>query len=520
METSDRAGGTGPLWEIRPVAWGLVLLLGALKLAVHLATSGAYGYFRDELYFLDCARHLQWGYVDDAPGIAVLSKVALLLGGSLPAVRLLPALAGAATVALAALVARELGGGRFAQAFAALCVLAAPVLLAMDSILCVGAFEPLFWMGCCLLAIRIARTGDSRLWLWFGVVAGLGLEMKYTMLLVLACLALAMVLSPLRRELRKPQLWYGAALALLIFLPALLWQVGNHVPLLVDMENIRRTGKNVVVGPVEFVGQQIGFLDPLLLPVWLGGLVWLVLKRHLRFLGAFYVLMLAAMILLHGKNYYLAAIYPLLFAAGAVAFEGGLERWSWSRGRLWPATAVSALVGATFLVFAPALLPFFPPRQLLAYQRFLGLKPAKLEVKQESLLDQRLSDQFGWQEMVLEVARIYRSLPPEERARTGIYATNYGEAGAIDQFGPALGLPPAICAHQACSFWGPPSPEPDALICLGCDREGLEKFCASVVQVGEHHDPWGMAEEEGPIYLARGLRVSLREAWPSITFWN
>lgn len=507
-------------WNIHPIAWRLVLLLASLKLLTHVFTSTGYGYFRDELYFLDCARHLQWGYVDDAPGIAIYAKVALLLGGSLPAVRLLPALAGAGTVVLTSLLAREMGGGRFAQGFAGLCLLAAPIFLGMDSILCVGAFEPLFWMGCALLAIRIARTGRSRLWLWFGVLAGLGLQNKYTMLLVLACFCGALLLSPLRREYRSPWLWGGAGLALLIFLPALVWQIRNHFPLLEDMENIRRTGKNVVLGPAAFIGQQIEFLDPLLLPVWLGGLVWLFLQKGLRILGWFYALMLAAMIALHGKNYYLAAIYPMLFAAGAVALERGLNRWNWSRGKRWPQATLSSLVAATFLLFVPLLLPLLPPQQLLAYQAALGLKVEKLEVGHESRLDQRLSDQFGWPELVQEVARIYHALPAGERARTGIYAGNYGEAGAINHFGPALGLPPAICGHNAHSFWGPPAVEPEIFICLGSDRKGLEEACQSVTQVGEHHHPWGMAEENRPIYLARGLRRSLRELWPRIKHWN
>jgi len=507
-------------WKIHPIAWWPVLLLATAKLLVHVFTSGGYGYFRDELYFLDCARHLQWGYVDDAPGIAIYAKLALLLGGSLPAVRLLPALAGAGTVVLTSLLAREMGGGRFGQGFAGLCLLAAPIFLGMDSILCVGAFEPLFWMGCALLTIRIARTGEARLWLWFGLWAGVGLLNKYTMGLVLVCFCTALVLSPLRREFRRPMLWCGGGLALLIFLPALIWQIRNHFPLLEDMENIRRQGKNVVLGPFAFLGQQIEFLDPLLAPLWLGGLVWLFLQRGLRVLAWFYVLMLGAMIALHGKNYYLAAIYPMLFAAGAVALEEGLARWAWTRERLWAQVSLSALVAATFLVFVPLLLPCLPPERLLAYQTALGLKVQKLEVGHESRLDQRLSDQFGWPEIAQEVARIYHALPPEERARTAIYAGNYGEAGAINQFGPALGLPRAVCAHNAHSFWGPPAVEPTAIICLGCDRSGLESACQSVIPVGEHQHPWGMAEENRPIFLVRGLRTPLRELWPRLKHWN
>lgn len=496
------------VWAILPPALA--------KLLVHAVTAGQYGFFRDELYFLDCARHPQWGYVDDAPGIVMLFKAALLLGGSLQAVRLLAALAGAGTVVLASLFARELGGRGFAQFLAGLLVLAAPVCLGVDSILCCGTVEPLFWLGCALLALRIVRTEDPGLWPWFGVVAGLGLQMKYTMGLVLVCFVLGMALTGVRRELRRPRFWAGAGLAALIFLPSLAWQVHHHFPLLTDMANIARTGKNVVLTPLQFVGQQIEFLDPLLLPFWLAGLGILLRQGWTRFLGLFYLLLLAALILLHGKNYYLAAAYPMLFAAGAVAVERGLDRWR----APWPRVALSGFVGATFLLMAPLVLPLLRPERLAAYQAALGVQPRQVEVSHTSVLDQRLGDQFGWPELTEEVAAIYRALPPEERAVTGIYAENYGEAGAIDQFGPALGLPTAICAHQADAFWGLPAVEPRTFICLGCGRDGLDRAFASVVEAGRHDHPWGMPFENRPIYLCRGLRTPLRVLWPRITHWN
>ena len=498
------------------LVWWAVLPPTVVKLLVHAVTAGSYGYFRDELYFLDCARHLQWGYVDDAPGFVLLFKVALLMGGSLQVVRLLAALAGVGTVVLAALFARELGGRGFAQFFAGLCVLAAPVCLGVDSILCCGSVEPLFWLGCALLALRIVRTENSKLWLLFGVVAGLGLQMKYTMGLVLVCFVAGMVLTEMRWEMRRPLFWAGVGVALLIFLPSLVWQIDNHFPLVTDMRNIARIGKNVVLTPLQFVWQQIEFLNPLLLPFWLAGLILLLMRSWTRFLGVFYLLLLVALILLHGKNYYLAAAYPMLFAAGAVAVEVLLARWE----RAWPKVALSCFVGVTFLLIAPLVLPLLPPERLAAYQAHLGVHPQKQEVGHDSVLEQRLGDQFGWQELTNEVAAIYRALPAEERARTGIYAANYGEAGAINQFGPALGLPTAICAHQAHSFWGLPSVEPGTLICLGCDREGLERNFDSVVEVGEHFHPWGMAEENRPIYLCSGLRTPLRLLWPRITHWT
>lgn len=500
----------------------LVVVLAAAKLLMHMAGAWGYGYFRDELYFLDCARHLDFGYVDCAPLVALYAKLALLLGGSLPVVRLIPALAGAAVVALTMLLARQLGGGRFAQAFAGLCVLAAPIRIAVDSLLTMNAFEPLFWMGCVWLLIRIVQTGDSRLWLWVGVLAGLGLENKHSTVFFGFALAVAVVASPLRRELRKPWIWLGAGIALLLFLPNVLWQVAHGFPTLEDLENVRRSGKNVVLAPLGFLGQQAAMNHPVLLPVWITGLVSLLVGkgRRYRVLGIVYLVFLVTMLLMKAKNYYLAPIYPVLFAAGAVAVDAWLEGRAWTRARLWPRAAMASMLVASTVIWVFAMLPILPPERLLAFQGALGIRPAKTEVAHEGPLEQRLGDQFGWPELVAEIARIYNALPPEERARTGVFASNYGEAGALHLFGPSLGLPQAICAHQNHFFWGPPDFKGDTLIWLQWGRQYLEPLCREVVQVGEHHHPWGMAEENRPIYLCRGLRTPLAQMWPDLKHWN
>ena len=510
-------------WPVAPLDPRLLALLVAVKLSVHLATAGRYGYFRDELYFLDCARHLDWGYVDCAPLVAVYAKVALLLGGSLPVLRSIAALAGAARVALTMVLARELGGGRFAQGLAGLCALAAPIYLGMDSILTMNGFESLFWMGCVFFLIRVVRTGDSRLWIGFGVAAGLGLENKHSTLLFGAAFAAALLLTRERRELAKPWIWLGGGIALAIFLPNIVWQVRHGFPTVEDLRNVQRMGKNVVLSPVDFVAQQILLLHPLLFPIWLAGLVSFLFGRasRLRILGWTYLALLGLMIALKAKSYYPTPIYPMLFASGAVALERWLERRTWSRGKAWPKAALAAYVLAAGAILAPAILPLLPPEKLLAYQRRLGVAPPKTEVRHEGPLEQRLGDQFGWEELVADVARIYRSLPEAERRRTGIFASNYGEAGALNLFGPAYGLPSAICAHQNHYFWGPPKVEPENLIWLQWSRRGVEDHCRSVEKAGEHFHPWGMAEENRPIYMCRGLRHTIAEYWtPDFKHWN
>jgi hypothetical protein len=510
-------------WNVASLDVRVLALLVAAKLVVHLATAGRYGYFRDELYFLDLGRHLDWGYVDTAPLIGLYAKLALLLGASLPVLRAIAAAAGAARVALTMLLVREMGGGRFAQGLGGLLALSAPIYLGEDSILTMNGFESLFWMGAVLCVIRVVRTGQSKHWIGFGVCAGLGLENKHSTLFFGAALLAGLLLTQDRRELAKPWIWVGGAIALLLFLPNIVWQIRHRFPTLEDLENVRRSGKNVVLSPVEFVKQQILLLHPPLLPFWLAGLASLLFGRlsRLRLLAWTYLVLLAVMIGLKAKNYYLAPIYPMLFAAGSVATERWLEARAWARGRRWPRALLGAYVLAAGAVLAPAILPFLPPGKLLAYQRAIGVAPPRTEVRHEGPLEQRLGDQFGWPELVSDVAKIYDALPPEERAKTGIFASNYGEAGALNLFGPKLGLPPPICAHQNHFFWGPPKKEPENLIWLQWGRQGVEDHCLSVEKTGEHFHPWGMAEENRPIWLCRGLKRPIADYWePDFKHWN
>jgi len=499
-----------------------LLALCGTKLLVHAALAGRYGYFRDELYFLDCGRHLDWGYVDHAPMIGLVARLALLLGGSLPALRLIAAVAGALVVALAMMLAREMGGGRFAQAVAGLAVIAAPIYLGTDSLLTMNAFEPLFWMGCVWALVRIVRGGDPRLWLVFGALAGLGLMNKHSTVFFLLSVTVALVIVPERRALGTRWPWIAAGLALVIFLPNLLWQVRHDFATLEDLRNVARSGKNVRLGAADFVAQQVLLMNPVLLPLWLGGLAWLFAGARGRFraLGWTYVVFFLMLFALKAKNYYLAPVYPMLFAAGAVGLEAGLARVPLTRGRLWPKAAVVALIVVAGLVLAPLVLPVLPPERYVAYEAALGVTPPKTEVGHRGPLPQIFGDQFGWPELVAEVAGIYHALPEAERARTGIFANNYGEAGAVALLGPRYGLPRPISAHQSYFLWGPGDFDGDTLIVLQDDRESLERLCGSVEEAGVHFHPWGMAEENNPIFICRGLQVPLRELWPRLKKWN
>jgi hypothetical protein len=498
-----------------PLAVGILISLCAAKLLLHIFTSVRhYGYFRDELYYLDMARHLDWGYVDAAPLVALYARSALWMGGSLAALRILSALAGAGLIAISILIARDLGGGRYAQFLAGLTVLLCPAVLVTDSLLTMNAFEPLFWMGCIWVVARILRTGDSRLWLWFGLLAGLGLENKHSTLSFGFAVTVALLLTHHRREFARPWIWIAGAIALVVFLPNLIWEIRHHFPTIEDLENVRREGKNVVLGPIAFVKEQIIDMHPILLPVWLAGLIWFLRDRRWRVLGLTFVVFFVLMEVAHGKNYYVFPIYPMLLAGGAVVIEGWL-----AKRAAWRRVAVVAIVFLASLPGIPMATWMLPPERLLAYQNAIGFKPAKMEVHHESLLNQPVADQFGWPEMVSEVAAIYNSLPPEERAQTGIWAGNYGEAGAINEFGPQYGLPTAYSRHQNHWYWGPPPQVYKNLIVIQWGLDDVRDNCTSF-QPFEHYQRFGMGEENQPIYLCREVKFDIQKIWSHSHHWN
>ncbi len=504
------------------LAIGVLIVLCVIKFLLHLFTSvHRYGYFRDELYLLDCGRHLYWGYVDMAPLSAVYAKLALLMGGSLPALRILPALAGTALIALSMFITRQLGGGRFAQGLAGLCVLLVPVNIVMDDFLSMNSFEPLFWMGCVYILIRTVRTGNSKLWLWFGLLAGLGLENKHSTLFFGFAVFLAVALTGLRREFAKPWIWLAAAIAALIFLPNLVWQIHRNFPTLEDLENVRRSGKNVVLSPLAFIGQQILMEQPILGVFWIAGLVSLLWDRgkQFRVLGFTFLIFFVTLLILHGKDYYVAPIYPMMFAAGAVATEDWLRRRSWAGARLWPKFVIVAAVVLLGGILVPLFTPMLSPERYLAYQHALNIRLTKTEIHEAGVLPQFLGDQFGWPEMIRQVADIYNSLPPDERAKTGIFTGNYGEAGAVNLFGPQYGLPRAYSRHQNYWYWGPPPVAYTSLIVLEWSREDVQDNCTSW-QAFPHYDRFGMAEENTPIYLCRGAEFDLQKIWWHSKHWN
>lgn len=500
----------------------LVAYISAALLVLHLLTASRYGYFGDEMYHLACGEHLAWGYVDQPPLIALVAwLVRHTLGTSLLAIRFVPALAGAATVLVTGAIARELGGGRFAQALAALCVACSSVYLVINYLFSMNSWEPLLWMACAYVVILIIKTGNQKLWLWFGLLSGIGLENKYSMAVFGFGIVVGLLLTPERKALAHKWIWLAGALALAIFLPNLLWNFQHHFPFLELMRNIRASGRDVVLGPAQYVLQQIMIMNPLTFPVWLTGIVYLFFSRKAtpyRLLGWTFAAVFAAFFVLHGKDYYTSPVYPMVLAAGAVALESVTR----NRPGIWGRVIFLMLLLAATAAIIPLNLPLLSPNRLVRYVEAFPLKPrASEKAHARAELPHYFAWQFGWPEMVREVARVYHSLPPDEQAKTAIIGNNFAESGAIDLLGPKYGLPKSIGGHQSYWLWGPRNYTGEIMIVLGDQPEALKQWCNKVdVAAQPPNIPYLAAFERHPVLLCRGMKQNLQQAWPKLKDWD
>jgi len=502
---------------MRPRGNFFLAAFAAAVLLLHLATANGYGYFRDELYYLACSDHLAWGYVDHPPlSIVLLWLVRRVLGDSLPALRLLPALAGAATVYITGWICRRMGGGLFAQALAMLSVIVAPGWLFLGHIFSMNALDLLFWTAAVAILVRIFDGGDPKLWILLGVVLGLGLLNKISVLWLGFGLLIGLRASRAQRGwFMTPWPWLSGTLALAIFSPHIAWQVRHGWPTLQFMENAARY-KLAAATPWGFAADVILLMHPLTLPVWTAGLAFLLLGEPARkqrpFAGIF--LVVAALLLTaRSKPYYLAPAFPVLLAAGGVA----LERFCAGRGLARVQAPALAVLAAGGIALLPMGLPVLPVGAYVRYASFLRIAPSSGERQEIGVLPQHYADMFGWEELARTLAQGYATLTPEERARTGIFTQNYGEAGAVDFFGRRLGLPAASSAHNAYWMWGPAQAAADVWIVLGGDEARQRAACAELHEVARTACDLCMPYENGvPVYVCRGLKTPITELWPSL----
>jgi 4-amino-4-deoxy-L-arabinose transferase-like glycosyltransferase len=494
-----------------------VIVIALVKLALHWIFNNRYGYFRDEFDYIACGDHPAWGYVDQPPLVPIVLKLTrLLLGDSLRVIRLPGALAISAAVVLAGMIARELGGRRFALILTALTMLVVPMYLSDGSLMTTNSFEPLLWMGCAYFAILAIERADPRYWLWFGVVAGIGLEEKYSIAVLGAGIVVGL-LTEHRRFLLNKWLWLGGAAAFLIVLPNLIWNVQNQFPFAQLMHNIKVTNKDVVLTPLQYFVQQILLIGPVPTLIWLTGLAALFFWRPLRPYRLFgWCYLVAFAVMSRGKNYYLAPIYPVLIAAGAVAMESALAR---TRQQIWLKPAIAVVLVSSGAWLAPIIMPVLPIDQFIVYMDHLPFKIPRSEHSHTAALPQHFADQFGWQDLTAAVAKVWDRIPPDQRGDCAIFGTDYGEAGAIDFLGPRYGLPKAISGHQTYYLWGPRQYSGNCMIVLNQRRESLERRFDHVEYMGTSENPY--AEEQHAIFLCTGKKFSsLAAIWPQVKMYR
>lgn len=505
----------------------LVWVIALVKLVLHTYFNNRYGYFRDEFNYLSSGAHPAWGYVDQPPLIPWLAELSrLLLGDSLRAVRFVPTLASSLLVVQTGLLAREFGARRFAMVVAALCVAVAPQYLSNAGLLGTNCLEPTLWMGCAYFAILAIKRDEPRYWPAFGVVAGIGLEEKYTIALFGAAMVIGLLLTAQRRVVWSRWFWLGGVAALLLFLPNLLWNYANDWPFLQLMHAIRAEGRDVVLPFGAYFAQQALLTNPLAVPIWLIGLGALLISARLkpyRFLGWSYLICYAVLFLLHGKSYYLAPIYPMLLAAGALVIEGWIEGANAAQPRrIWLKAAVILVLLANGLYLAPIVVPVFSPKNFVTYMHHL---PFKLPVMEHSharaVLPQWYSDQFGWKEIADESALAWQRIPVGQRADCGIFAQDYGQAGAIDFFDKSAGMPPALSGDRTYFLWGPRNYSGDCMIVLDDSEETLQRYWNHVEYVGTSaENPWAL-EQQIPVYICTGKKfASWRKFWPRVKHWR
>src|SRR5687767_13219481 len=516
-------GNTSPSATLSP--W--IYIIAVAYFALHLATSTRYGYFRDALYYLACSEHLAFGYVDLPPLIAWLGWLARhTLGTSLPALLFWPALAGAGRIVFTAAFARELGAGRFGAILAAALAATPGVWWVIDHQFAMNCLEPLLWGGLAYVVLRLLKTQNPKLWLAFGAIAGVGLLNKYSIVVFATALIVGLLLTRQRRLLLTPWILAGGAIAFLIFLPNLIWNVQNDWPFLELMRNVRATGKDVVLPPGKYLLQQVLMMNPASFPFWFGGLLFLIFSRDARVtrpLGWAFLITIAFFMVTHGKDYYAAPAYVILLAAGGVATERLLANKFLARRKLQAVLRVACFLWLVLGVgpLLPLVLPVLPIHTFLRYQSHLPFEVPKTEQSfVGETLPQYYADEFPWPGMVEAVARVYHSLTPEEQKRTAIFGNNYGQAAAIDFFGPQYGLPKAISGHQNYFLWGPRDYTGEIVIVLGDEESDAREHFDSVTVAATLSNPYAYRYENLPILLCRGLKWNLQTEWSRVKNWR
>ncbi|HVO41046.1 MAG TPA: glycosyltransferase family 39 protein [Aggregatilineales bacterium] len=483
----------------------ILILLALVVVVLHSLTNGQYGFHRDELDTLDNARFLAWGYVAYPPMTPFLGRIGLeLFGTSLVGIRFFAALAQGIVVVLVGLMARGLGGNRAAQIVAAVAVAISPVALTGGLMLHYLAFDYLWWVLTATCLVYLLKTENPRWWLGIGIGIGLGMMTKYTMAFFVAGIVGGIVLTRARRYLLSPWLWTGVALSLLIFLPNLVWQVQHNFISLDFLNSIHQ--RDILWGRTSnyLVEQLYSSANPFTIPLWVVGLYFYFIApagQRFRPLGWAFAIGFLLLAVTRGRFYYIAPAYPMLIAAGMVWGECWLAaQRSGLRRAVQAAVGVGLLAGGVLAV--PLSLPVVP----------LNSPTWKIA----NSVNDNFREMIGWPEMVQTVAGVYQKLSPEEQQHTGILTTNYGEAGAINLYGPAYGLPQAISGADSGWYRGYGDPAPQNVIVVGGVQAYISGLFQSCDAAGQVTNVYGIQNEETfrpTILVCRGIRRPWSAVW-------
>jgi len=500
-----------------PVRIRIPLLAAATAFLIHLACNPHYGFFGDELYFIVCGQHPQWNYVDQPPVAPLLAAASQLFGPSLVLLRALPALFAGAGTYVTCLLVLELGGATYAQVLSAIVVFFLPVLTDFGMKVSPDMVGLWSWPLLTLWIVRLTKGADSRLWIAIGALLGLSILSKYSVLFFAAALLLGLLLTPERRILHSRWFVAGTLVAAIIAMPSFLWQVQHGYPMLELLRAVQH-GKNVIVGPLGYLGQQL-LISGFLAPFWIIGLGWLLWRPGFRFLAYGYVLLIAVMIVEHGKHYYPADAYPYLIAAGCVqvgAWTGKLRR---------ARTVIAATTILLGLVFFPIVMPVLPEAWLASYytglHSFLHISRESIETEHRvyAQLPSDFASMHGWTELTAIVNRVYNDLPPADQKQAVVLVQNYSEAAAIEFLSrPKL---PVISGHNQYFLWGPRGYSGNVLICVGDNCDSAVKYFRTCSLEARLEAPWIQPSEyDIPVMLCRGIQRPLLELWPLAKFYN
>jgi MFS family permease len=494
----------------------ILLYISLFKFILLLLFAGNYGLFRDEYYYIECSKHLDWGYVDQPPmSILILAFSRTLFGDSILGIRLFAYLAGSITIFISGLIARELGGGRFSQVLTALSVIFCAVVLGTGSYFSMNAFDVLFASIIFYLLTLLINNDNPKIWIWLGLVFGISLENKLTPLFLVLGLLIGLIPTKQRKYFLSKELYIGVAIALLIFLPHIIWQIAHKFLTLEFMRNATLM-KNVSLGFLGFLFGSITELNPLYIFYLIFAFLFLLFNKagkKFALIAWIYFAVFIVFVLNNGKPYYMGILYPAIIAAGIVGINALFSGYSlkWLRYLM-----ILILVASAGLV-TPFAIPILKVDTFIHYSETLSLKPASGERSRLGVLPQFYADRFGWKDMVEKVALAYNKLSEDEKKKVLIFGQNYGEASAVNYYRNEFGLPRAVSSHNSFWLWGFPKDfNGDLMIVIGSNLKDNSKFFEKVELAASHSSIYGMPYENVDIFICRKLKILPFDIWNQI----